>query len=78
MSPGILSDRRAVIAIIIGAILAIIAYFVIRPIDTTISYVVFGVAAVGVPSFYAPGTIIFQTLWVLIFFCKLLLLRLVQ
>ncbi len=45
MSPGILSDRRAVIAIIIGAILAIVAYFVIRPIDATISYVVFGVAA---------------------------------
>ena len=45
MSPGILSDRRAVIAIIIGAILAIDAYFIIRPIDTMISYVVFGVAA---------------------------------
>jgi predicted flap endonuclease-1-like 5' DNA nuclease len=45
MSPGILSDRRAVIAIIIGAILAIVAYFIVRPIDTTISYVVFGVAA---------------------------------
>jgi predicted flap endonuclease-1-like 5' DNA nuclease len=45
MSPGFLSDRRAVIAIIIGAILAIVAYFVVRPIDTTISYVVFGVAA---------------------------------
>ena len=45
MSPGFLSDRRAVIAIIIGTILAIIAYFIVRPIDTTISYVVFGVAA---------------------------------
>jgi len=45
MSPGILSDRRAVIAIIIGAILALVAYFIIRPIDTMISYVVFGVAA---------------------------------
>ncbi|MFW9770241.1 MAG: DUF4332 domain-containing protein [Candidatus Thorarchaeota archaeon] len=45
MSPGFLSDRRAVIAIIIGAILALVAYFVIKPIDTTISYVVFGVAA---------------------------------
>ncbi|MFW9769799.1 MAG: DUF4332 domain-containing protein, partial [Candidatus Thorarchaeota archaeon] len=45
MSPGILSDRRAVIAIIIGAILALVAYFIIKPLDTTISYVVFGVAA---------------------------------
>jgi len=41
-----LSDKRAVIAIIIGAILAIVAYFVVRPIDRTISYVVFGVALI--------------------------------
>jgi predicted flap endonuclease-1-like 5' DNA nuclease len=34
-----------VIAIIIGAILAVAAYFIIRPIDITISYVVFGIAA---------------------------------
>ncbi|MHA2025028.1 MAG: DUF4332 domain-containing protein [Candidatus Thorarchaeota archaeon] len=45
MSPGFLSDKRAIVAIIIGAILAIVAYFFVRPIDTTISYVVFGVAA---------------------------------
>lgn len=41
-----LSDKRAVIAIIIGAILAIVAYFIVRPIDRTISYVVFGVALI--------------------------------
>ncbi len=46
MSPGFLSDKRAVAAIIIGAILAIVAYVFVRPIDRTISYVVFGVAAI--------------------------------
>lgn len=46
MSPGLLSDKRAVAAIIIGAILAIVAYFIVRPIDRTISYVVFAVAAI--------------------------------
>lgn len=46
MSPGILSDRRAVVAIIIGVILAVIAYVFIRPIDRTISYVVYGVALI--------------------------------
>ena len=46
MSPGFLSDKRAVVAIIIGAILAIVAYVFVRPIDRTISYVVFGVAAI--------------------------------
>ncbi len=44
MSPGILSDKRAVAAIIIGAILAIVAYVFIRPIDRTVSYAVYGVA----------------------------------
>ena len=44
MSPGILSDKRAVVAIIIGAILAIVAYVFIRPIDRTVSYAVYGVA----------------------------------
>jgi len=46
MSPGILSDKRAVVAIIIGVILAAIAYVFIRPIDRTISYVVYGVALI--------------------------------
>ncbi|MFW9926653.1 MAG: DUF4332 domain-containing protein [Candidatus Thorarchaeota archaeon] len=46
MSPGLLSDKRAVAAIIIGAILAIVAYFIVRPIDRTISYVVFAAAAI--------------------------------
>ncbi|MGY5856338.1 MAG: DUF4332 domain-containing protein [Candidatus Thorarchaeota archaeon] len=41
-----LSDKRAVVAIIIGAILAVVAYFIVRPIDRTISYVVFGVALI--------------------------------
>ena len=41
-----LSDKRAVIAIIIGVILAILAYFVVRPIDYTVSLVVFGVALI--------------------------------
>ena len=41
-----LSDKRAVVAIIIGAILAIVAYFIVRPIDRMISYAVFGVALI--------------------------------
>lgn len=46
MSPGLLSDKRAVVAIIIGLILAVIAYVFIRPIDRTISYVVYGAALI--------------------------------
>jgi predicted flap endonuclease-1-like 5' DNA nuclease len=46
MSPGLLSDKRAVAAIIIGLILAAVAYVFIRPIDRTISYVVYGVALI--------------------------------
>ncbi|MBY8998672.1 MAG: DUF4332 domain-containing protein [Candidatus Thorarchaeota archaeon] len=46
MSPGLLSDKRAVVAIIIGLILAVVAYVFIRPIDRTISYVVYGVALI--------------------------------
>ncbi len=46
MSPGLLSDKRAVAAIIIGLILAVIAYVFIRPLDRTISYVVYGVALI--------------------------------
>ncbi len=46
MSPGLLSDKRAVAAIIIGLILAVVAYVFIRPIDRTISYVVYGVALI--------------------------------
>ena len=46
MSPGILSDRRAVAAIIIGLILAVIAYLFIRPVDRIISYAVYGVALI--------------------------------
>lgn len=46
MSPGLLSDKRAVAAIIIGLILAVIAYVFIRPIDRTVSYVVYGVALI--------------------------------
>jgi hypothetical protein len=37
MSPGLLSDKRAVVAIIIGLVLAAVAYLFIRPIDRTIS-----------------------------------------
>ena len=46
MIPGILSDKRAVVAIIVGVILSIIAYVFIRPIDRTISYAVYGVALI--------------------------------
>jgi len=46
MSPGILSDKRAVVAIIIGLILAVIAYVFIRPIDRMASYAVYGVALI--------------------------------
>jgi predicted flap endonuclease-1-like 5' DNA nuclease len=46
MSPGILSDKRDVVAIIIGLILAVIAYVFIRLIDRTISYAVYGVALI--------------------------------
>lgn len=42
----LLSDKRAVVAIIIGLILAVLAYVFIRPIDRTISYVVYAVALV--------------------------------
>ena len=46
MSPGILSDKRAVVAIIIGLILAVVAYVFIRPIDRMVSYAVYGVALI--------------------------------
>ncbi|MFW9963799.1 MAG: helix-hairpin-helix domain-containing protein, partial [Candidatus Sifarchaeia archaeon] len=46
MSPGILSDKRAVAAIIIGVFLAAIAFVFIRPIDRTVSYAVYGVALI--------------------------------
>jgi predicted flap endonuclease-1-like 5' DNA nuclease len=46
MSPGILSDKRAVVAIIIGLILAVVAYVFIRPIDRMASYAVYGVALI--------------------------------
>jgi predicted flap endonuclease-1-like 5' DNA nuclease len=46
MSPGILSDKRAVAAFIIAIPLAIIAFVFVRPIDYNLSLVVFGVALV--------------------------------
>ncbi|TFH06005.1 MAG: DUF4332 domain-containing protein [Candidatus Thorarchaeota archaeon] len=46
MSPGILSDRRAVIAFIIAIPLAIIAFVFVRPIDYNLSLIIFGAAIV--------------------------------
>ena len=46
MSPGLLSDKRAVIALVIGIPLAIIALVFIKPYDYTISLVVFGISLV--------------------------------
>ncbi|MBN2230512.1 MAG: DUF4332 domain-containing protein [Candidatus Thorarchaeota archaeon] len=46
MSPGFLSDKRSVVAIIIAIPLAIISYVFVRPIDYTVSLMVFGVALV--------------------------------
>ncbi|RLI53708.1 MAG: hypothetical protein DRO87_11225 [Candidatus Thorarchaeota archaeon] len=46
MSPGLLSDRRAIVALIIAIPLALIAYFVVKPIDYNLSLMVFGVALV--------------------------------
>ncbi|TFG26543.1 DUF4332 domain-containing protein [Candidatus Thorarchaeota archaeon] len=42
MSPGILSDKRAVVAFIIAIPLAIIAFVFVRPIDYNLSLIVFG------------------------------------
>lgn len=44
MSPGIFSDKRGVAALIIAIPLALIAIFVVRPIDYNLSLGVFGVA----------------------------------
>ena len=44
MSPGILSDKRAVVAFIIAIPLAIIAFVFVRPIDYNLSLIVFGAA----------------------------------
>lgn len=46
MSPGILSDKRAVVAFIIAIPLAIIAFVFVRPIDYNLSLIVFGAAIV--------------------------------
>jgi hypothetical protein len=46
MSPGFLSDKRAVLALIIAIPLTLIALLVIRPIDYNISLVVFGASLV--------------------------------
>ena len=46
MSPGILSDKRAVVALILAIPLALIAYFIVKPIDYNLSLIVFGVALV--------------------------------
>jgi predicted flap endonuclease-1-like 5' DNA nuclease len=46
MSPGFLSDKRAVVALIIAIPLSLIAILVIRPIDYNISLVVFGASLV--------------------------------
>lgn len=42
MSPGLFSDRRGVAALIIAIPLALIAIFIVRPIDYNLSLVVFG------------------------------------
>ncbi|TFG27555.1 DUF4332 domain-containing protein [Candidatus Thorarchaeota archaeon] len=44
MSPGLLSDRRAVVALIVGIPLAIIALVFVKPYDYNISLVVFGIS----------------------------------
>jgi predicted flap endonuclease-1-like 5' DNA nuclease len=46
MSPGFLSDKRAVAAIIIAIPLAIVALVYVRPIDFNISMVIFGASLV--------------------------------
>ena len=46
MSPGILSDKRAVVAFIIAIPLAIIAFVFVRPIDYNLSLIIFGAAVV--------------------------------
>ncbi len=46
MSPGLFSDKRGVAALIIAIPLALIAFFVIRPIDYNLSMIVFGGAIV--------------------------------
>jgi hypothetical protein len=46
MSPGLLSDKRAVVALIIAIPLALIAYFIVKPIDYNTSLIVFGVSLV--------------------------------
>ncbi|TFG32383.1 DUF4332 domain-containing protein [Candidatus Thorarchaeota archaeon] len=46
MSPGLLSDKRAVIALIIGIPLAIIALVFVKPYDYNISLVLFGASLV--------------------------------
>ena len=42
MSPGLFSDKRGVVALIIAIPLALIAIFVIRPIDYNLALIVFG------------------------------------
>ncbi|TFG98868.1 DUF4332 domain-containing protein [Candidatus Thorarchaeota archaeon] len=44
MSPGLFSDKRGVVALIIAIPLALIAIFVVRPIDYNLSLGVFGAA----------------------------------
>ena len=44
MSPGILSDKRAVVAFIIAIPLAIIAFVFVRPIDYNLALIIFGAA----------------------------------
>jgi len=46
MSPGFLSDKRAVLAIIMAIPLALVAIVFVRPIDFNLSMVVFGVSLV--------------------------------
>jgi predicted flap endonuclease-1-like 5' DNA nuclease len=46
MSPGLFSDKRGVVALIIAIPLALIAIFIVRPIDYNLSLGVFGVAVV--------------------------------
>ncbi len=46
LSPGLFSDKRAVIALVIGIPLAIIALVFVKPYDYTMSLVVFGVSLI--------------------------------
>jgi len=46
MSPGFLSDKRAVVSVVIALYLILVAILIIRPFSLKISLAVFGVALV--------------------------------